>query len=175
MYESPVNLTLTTPAWAWHTWTQAWRPCICTRQQWPGELNCRLNISICAHSRSPSSYRAIQGDTGIIYTCQVVLQERNPKLQETESLMIGKEHIVLLPQRAILPLFYGSVNKLLSSRALCYTNVIGKMSLLRSLEHRETVLHRTPRNVRDSGELPSTTVYCIPSCSLTFLGLMTLN
>ena len=116
-------------------------------------------------------YREIQAT----YTCQVVLQETNPKLQETESLMIGKEHIVLLSQRVTLPLFYGSVNQLLSSRALCYTNVIGKMSLLRRLEHRDTVPHRTSRNVRDSGELPPTTVSCIPSCSLTFSGLMSLN
>ena len=105
----------------------------------PPSNNCRLNTSICAHSRSPSSHRAIQGDTGTTYICQVVFQERNPKPQETDSLMIGNEHIVLLPQRATLPLFYGSVNKLLFSRALCYTNITGKKRLLKCLEHRETV------------------------------------
>lgn len=47
MFEAPMNLTLTTPAWARHTWTSGLEAVYmhkATVIPGSGELNCRLNI-----------------------------------------------------------------------------------------------------------------------------------
>lgn len=58
---------------------------------------------------------------------QVILQERKPKLRELESLIIDNEHVFPLPQRETLSLLHESVNKLLSSKAVCCSNIIEKV------------------------------------------------
>lgn len=55
-------------------------------------------ISICSHSRSLDSLRAMQRGMGDSYT-----EGRNPEFRELDSLLVGYEHVFPFPQKETLP------------------------------------------------------------------------
>lgn len=56
---------------------------------------------------------------------QVALEGSSPELRDLESLIIGGEHVFPLLQRETL--LFGTLNKLLSSKAVFFTNILEKV------------------------------------------------